>query len=496
MLFNSIAFLIFFPVVTTLYFLLGHKYRWFLLLAASCFFYMYLIPVYILVLFALITIDYFAGILIENAKEHKQKKMFLIVSIIATCGVLFIFKYFNFFNANMAFLAQVIGWNYSIAALHLLLPVGLSFHTFQSLSYVIEVYYGRQKAERNFGIYALFVMFYPQLVAGPIERSRRMLYQFYEEHYFDYVRVTDGLKLMVWGIFKKVVIADRLAVLVNRVYANPQAYEGPQLILATVFFAVQVYCDFSGYSDIAIGSAEVMGFKLTKNFNLPYHARNVADFYKRWHISLSTWFRDYVYFPIYISLHKKGELVMLSYKYYFSIFITFLLSGLWHGANWTFVIWGALTGIYLVLETMTNEARTKTISFLKIDKVPFLLTFLEVSFTFALICFADIFFRSNSLSDAFYIITHLFSGLQGIFNLDTLVFKFGGLGLVKSEFLIAVFSILTLEFVEIMSTRIDIRKEIHTLPVCVRWALYSGIVYVILLFGSFNNTAKFIYFQF
>ena len=260
MLFNSIEFMIFFPIVTLLYFLLPHKFRWAMLLTASCIFYMFFIPVYILILAVTIIIDYFAGIWIEES-QGKRKKMYLIISIISTCLVLIVFKYFNFFNGSFASIAKFLNLNYPIEMLNIILPIGLSFHTFQSLSYVIEVYRGHQKAERHFGIYSLYVMFYPQLVAGPIERPQNLLHQFREEHKFEYERVTNGLKLIAWGLFKKIVIADRLSIFVNKVYGNPTEFDGIVLIIATVFFAFQIYCDFSGYSDIAIGSAPVMGFK-------------------------------------------------------------------------------------------------------------------------------------------------------------------------------------------------------------------------------------------
>ena len=355
MLFNSLDFAGFFVIVTSLYFLLPHRFRWSTLLLASCIFYMAFIPIYILILFVTITIDYFAGIWIENSQGN-NRKWFLVMSIISTCLVLFVFKYFNFFLGNVAAIAKFLHWNYPIEILNIILPIGLSFHTFQSLSYVIEVYRNNQKAEHNFGIYSLYVMFYPQLVAGPIERPQNLLHQFYEKHSFDFERVVDGLKLMAWGLFKKVVVADRLALIVNGVYDNPTQFSGSSLILslATVFFAFQIYCDFSGYSDIARGCARVMGFKLMVNFDRPYFSKSIAEFWKRWHISLSTWFRDYLY----ISL--GGNRVSTS-RLYFNLFITFLISGLWHGANWTYVIWGALNGIYLIFAIVTAGLRRRLV---------------------------------------------------------------------------------------------------------------------------------------
>lgn len=269
-------------------------------------------------------------------------------------------------------------------ALKLLLPIGLSFHTFQSLSYVIEVYRGHQKAERNFGIYALYVMFYPQLVAGPIERPKNLLHQFYEEHYFDYQRVVDGLKLMLWGLFKKVVIADRLSVLVNEVYGNPSGHQGFLLVIATVFFAFQIFCDFSGYSDMAIGSAQVMGFKLMDNFNRPYFSKSIAEFWKRWHISLSSWFRDYIYIPL-------GGNRVPQWRMCCNLFLTFLLSGLWHGANWTFVIWGGLNGFYMVFSILTHDPRKKLVQWTGLDRHPKAHKYLNVMVVFSLVCLGWIF---------------------------------------------------------------------------------------------------------
>ncbi len=333
MLFNTVHFAIFFIIVTLLYFAVPHKYRWLLLLLSSCYFYMCFIPVYILILGFTIVVDYFAGIFLE-IKNTAKRKYFLIASLIANIGVLAVFKYYNFINENLTIILHGTGFHNPIPYLSILLPIGLSFHTFQAMSYTIEIYRGNLKAERHFGIYALYVMFYPQLVAGPIERPQNLIHQFYEKHIFDYQRITDGLKLMAWGLFKKVVIADRLAILVNQVYDNPTNYKGLPLIFATIFFSFQIFCDFSGYSDMAIGAAKVMGFKLMTNFNRPYSSKSISEFWKRWHISLSTWFRDYLYISF------GGNRVSIP-RWYFNLFFVFLVSGLWHGAKWTFVIWGA-----------------------------------------------------------------------------------------------------------------------------------------------------------
>jgi alginate O-acetyltransferase complex protein AlgI len=339
MLFNSLSFLIFFLIVSSLHFALPHRFRWMLLLAASCFFYMCFVPIYILILAATIGVDYVAGILIERTPDPARKKAYLTMSIVSVCAILFVFKYFNFFNNNLAGLARVLHWNYPMKSLRLILPIGLSFHTFQSLSYVFEVYRGRQRAEKHFGLYSLYVMYFPQLVAGPIERPQNLLHQFKEVKRFDWQRLWNGVSLSLWGLFKKVVVADSLAIYTNTIYNNSSQHTGTSLLLATYFFAIQIYCDFSGYSDIARGISRIYGIELMKNFETPYFAKSISEFWSRWHISLSSWFRDYVYIPM------GGNRVSLA-RNMFNIGVVFLISGLWHGANWTFVIWGALHGMY------------------------------------------------------------------------------------------------------------------------------------------------------
>ncbi len=492
MLFNSLEFLIFFPVVTTLYFVLPHRYRWFLLLLASSIFYMAFVPVYIAILAITIIIDYAAGILIEDSAGGRRKT-WLVISIISTCLVLFVFKYFNFFNANFESLARLIHWNYSVGALSLILPIGLSFHTFQSLSYVVEVYRGRQKAERHFGIYSLYVMFYPQLVAGPIERPQNLLHQFRERHDFDDQRVADGLKLMVWGLFKKVVIADRLAMMVNNVYNHPTQYEGIPLIIATVFFAFQIYCDFSGYSDMAIGAAQVMGFRLMDNFNRPYFARTISEFWKRWHISLSTWFRDYLYIPL--GGNRVGNARRNA-----NLFLTFLVSGFWHGANWTFIIWGALHGAYLVFGNETRQHRERIKRSFGIEPSARFNRIFQTLFTFAIVTFAWIFFRARTTHDAWYIATHLFSNIPeqvrlAISNVNNSRDPILYLGRGKWVFGIAIASILAMEAVHMFQRHGGMRQMLTGRSPWVRWPLYYGIVLSILVFGVFNKTS-FIYFQF
>lgn len=388
MLFNSLSFLAFFPIVTCGYFALPHSARWFWLLLASCVFYCWFVPKYLLILLLTIVVDYWAGILIEGTKNQSKKNAYLVISLIVTLLILFFFKYFNFAVQNLNGLADFLDWNLSLNTLEILLPIGLSFHTFQSMSYVIEVYRGKQKAERHFGIYSLYVMFYPQLVAGPIERPQNLLYQFHETHLFSYENMRRGLILMTWGMFKKVVIADRLAVFVNEVYGTPEKFSGGYLAVASIFFAFQIYCDFSGYSDIAIGSARVMGFGLMTNFRRPYFSKTVSEFWKRWHISLSTWFQDYVYYPLRGSRTSRPRWIR-------NVLLVFLISGIWHGSNWTFVVWGALNGLFLVFENLSSLGE-------KQNRWPWF----GVITTFLAVDVSWVFFRARSVGEAWYILSN------------------------------------------------------------------------------------------
>ncbi len=488
MLFNSLEFLLFFPIVTAVYFFLPQRVRAGFLLLASCVFYMSFVPAYILILAFTIFVDYFAGMLIEGA-EGRERKCFLVASIFANVGVLALFKYYNFLDWNLDWLLQRFGRHTPWPFLAIALPIGLSFHTFQAMSYTIEVYRRRQRAERNLHIYALYVMFYPQLVAGPIERPQNLLHQFYEHHEFRYRRVTGGLKLMAWGFFKKVVIADRLARMVNRVYDDPRSYPGLPLVLATIYFAIQIYCDFSGYSDIAIGAAEVMGFRLMRNFNRPYFARSISEFWGRWHISLSTWFRDYLY----ISL--GGNRVSIP-RWYLNLFIVFLVSGLWHGANWTFVAWGALHGFYMLFGLATRELRSRWVHAVGLPRWPRLHHFLQRLLIFALVTFAWIFFRARNGVEAGYIVGHLFSGVgQKLMRHEHLIDPATLMGEDKASVAMVFIFILLLGIVEAVQGKRNIREEIAQLPAWSRWGLYYALLITILWFGVFNKT-QFIYFQF
>lgn len=491
MLFNSIEFLLFFPIVSLLFFLLPHSTRWFLLLAASCYFYMFFVPIYILILAGTIVIDYFAGIWIENARE--KKKLLLSLSIVANVGVLAVFKYYNFINQNLSDLLSVFHRPNPIPFLEILLPIGLSFHTFQAMSYTIEVYRGNQKAEKHFGIYALYVMFYPQLVAGPIERPQNVLHQFHEKKYFNYEKAISGLKLMAWGMFKKVVIADRLSLFVNQVYDHPHNYQGISLLVATLFFTFQIYCDFSGYSDIAIGSARVMGFDLMTNFKRPYLSVNISEFWSRWHISLSSWFRDYLYIPL------GGNRVSINRRY-LNLFIVFMVSGLWHGANWTFVFWGFLHSIYLISGMMTKNFQNDFAVKSGLKKFPKLHHFVHVLWVFLLAAFAWIFFRVTSMSDGIYIAKNIFTNLYQT-SMDVVTnHNFGRLTYLylnqsSLDFTLAILGIIFLLLFDYLDEKKSNWERLRSWNPVLKWSFYFFMIYFTLFFGVFEK-AQFIYFQF
>jgi alginate O-acetyltransferase complex protein AlgI len=397
MLFNSISFLLFFPSVFLLYWILPAWVRPWLLLLASCYFYMAFVPQYILILFYLITLDYILGRLIEKS-TGKKRHLYFLLSIVSNIGTLMVFKYFNFFEANLSSLASFLHWNYSLQALSLILPLGLSFHIFQSLAYIIEVYRGNYPAEKNLKTYALYVMFFPQLVAGPIERPAQLLPQLHMHHRFDYAKAVSGLRLMAWGFFKKIVIANNLAVLVNFVYARSASADASELLVAVFAFSIQLYADFSGYSDIAVGSARMLGVELIQNFKRPYFSRTTSEFWRRWHISLSSWFRDYVYIPL--GGNREGSL-----KLYRNTLIVFLIMGFWHGAGWHYVVMGFIFGLYICIGRWTKVWRDSLMQNIGFQGSP--RAFFQITVTFLLASFAWIFFRAASLTEATNVIYRL-----------------------------------------------------------------------------------------
>lgn len=486
MLFNSIAFLIFFPLTTALYYLLAHRYRWILLLAVSAFFYACFIPKYLLILMVVIAIDYVAGIGIESFAGARRKAL-LGLSLAANIGILASFKYFDFFNGNLRALADAIGWHYPIQNLGWLLPIGLSFHTFQSLAYTIEVYRGKFRAERHLGIFALYVLFYPQLVAGPIERPQHLLPQFRVPQVFDVGRTFDGLRLMLWGLFKKMVIADRMALLVDLIYRNPDQFGGGWVVVATWLFAIQIYCDFSGYTDTAIGAARVLGINLCLNFERPYESRSIAEFWRRWHMSLSTWFRDYVYLPL-------GGNRVAPWTWVRNVAVVFLLSGLWHGANWTFLVWGALHGTYLVIGRFTAPMRARVTEATGLVRHPAIHRALQRFITFQLVSFAWLFFRATSMRHAFALLGRfssgpLFAGPDAAAIMPLLHASRDGHLLIGGVLIVLLFG------VEWVASRAAAPARWSSTPVWIRWPAYYALIVVILWMGDLGSRS-FIYFQF
>jgi alginate O-acetyltransferase complex protein AlgI len=481
MLFNSAEFcLLFFPLVTALYFVLPHRYRWALLLGASCWFYMAFVPVYILILAFTILVDYAAGILIEDSTGRKRR-LWLVASIVANVGVLAFFKYYAFLNENLGALVRSFGLPYDVPDLGILLPIGLSFHTFQSLSYTIEVYRGHQKAERRPGLFALYVMFYPQLVAGPIERPANLLRQLDIPMSWDTDRVIRGLKQMLWGFFKKLVIADRCGLIVDQVYAHPGQHDGPALLLATYLFAFQIYCDFSGYGDIALGAARVMGFDLMVNFRRPYASTSVSAFWGRWHISLSSWFRDYLYIPL-------GGNRVVKWRWYMNLLLVFLVSGLWHGANWTYVAWGGLHGAYLVLALVFAGLVARAEALTGLDRSPRLRSSLALFVTFHLVVLAWVFFRASSIEVAGKVLHRLVStpwSVQGLFELRSAI---NPAHFDLTLVLVPVFLLLDPLFDAVV-------KDERRLQGPAAYMGFAALLVAIVAFGHFGSTS-FIYFQF
>jgi len=450
-------------------------------LIASYYFYMSWKAEYVILIIISTLATYITGLQMGKLKQKNKRKKYLITSIVINLGLLFAFKYFNFFNDSLRNVLQAFSLSFNLPYLQVLLPIGISFYTFQALSYSIDLYNGKIKSEKNLGIFALYVSFFPQLVAGPIERAKNLLPQFLKKQKFDYNRICEGLILMLWGFFLKIVIADRLALLVNMVYGNVTAYSGIPLILATLFFCFQIFCDFAGYSFIAIGCALIMGFRLMNNFKRPYFSKSISEFWRRWHISLSTWFRDYVYIPLGGNRVKKRRL-------FFNLLIVFLIAGIWHGANWTFIIWGGLNGFYLMFAIITKNSREKIANKIGLTKFPKIHSFFKILIIFILINIGWIFFRANNLSDAVYVLTHLFKD----WNLN---FFGPSLGLGKRALVVAFSSLFFLETIHLIQEKIGIRKFLSKIPSFIRWIIYLIMVMAILLFGVFNKTA-FLYFQF
>ncbi len=489
MLFNSYQFIVFFTIVFLVYYLLPHKFQWIMLLVASYYFYMCWEPKFVLLILFSTLIHYFAALGINKidegnniARREFKKRIILFFSIGTSALILFIFKYFDFFSISIAKLFESCRLPIKPIVLSLILPMGISFYTFQTLSYTLDVYYRRIIPEKHFGYFALYISFFPQLVAGPIERAERLIPQLKKKKKFDYVQVTYGLKLMAVGYLKKIVVADTLAKGVDKIYNNVENYTGLVLVMATVMFAIQIYCDFSGYSDIAIGCANTMGVRLMRNFDSPYLSVSIKEFWQRWHISLSTWFRDYVYIPL--GGNRRGA------KTYRNLMITFLLSGLWHGAAWTYILWGGIHGAYQIIENIIERYVGK---YIKIRKTNIIVQGFRSLSTFGLVCFAWIFFRANTIKDAFYIIGNMFEGISEPKN-----YIKEGILLFENYHVIGVlmFEIVVLVIIDIFQKSCDLINMVSEKNFFVRWSIYIIFCTIIVFLASRGTSTAFIYFQF
>lgn len=506
MLFNSVPFLMFFPAVLLVHFVLPRRVRWIWLLVVSYYFYMCWNPVYALLMLTSTAVTYLSGLLIGRCRVPEEThgagsalwhhpRIWAALSLIINLGILFCFKYYRFAAENLTALLSNMGISWQPPELDVLLPVGISFYTFQALSYTMDVYRGQVEVERNFFRYALFVSFFPQLVAGPIERSRDLLGQLRQPRPFDPDAFKNGALMMLWGYFQKMVVADRAALLVNQVYGNSQAYAGYSIAVATVAFALQIYCDFGGYSSIALGAAQMLGINLTQNFRQPYLATSVSDFWRRWHISLSTWFRDYLYIPLGGS--RVGRV-----RRYFNVMITFLLSGLWHGANWTYVIWGGLNGLFQIAGNVKNTLLSHLPATLKdgrpvVNRDCFSYRLFQRLMTFALICLTWVFFRAESLEAAMIVLRQMFSVHNPWIFFDETLYT---LGLSRLELGLLVASAAVVLAVDVAHEHgVTLRKRLERQNLAFRWLAYLAAILCILIFGVYGpgfDASQFIYFQF
>lgn len=471
MLFNSLSFLVFLPIVLLLHYLVPSKIRWIVLLIASYFFYASWKLEYLVLIVGSTLVDYYAAKKIAHSSSAKTKKFLLVFSLVINLGILFFFKYANFFSVEIS---KIFGFSvdHSSFFANIILPVGISFYTFQSMSYTIDVYKKRIKPAHHLGYFALYVAYFPQLVAGPIERAGHLLKQFIKPKKVNRIDVYFAITRILVGFIKKVVIADRVAAVVEIIYADPSVQNSTALLLGTILFAIQIYCDFSGYSDIAIGVSRLFGINIMENFRSPYFSKSLGEFWSRWHISLSTWFKDYVYIPL-------GGNRVVKWKMYYNLLITFILSGFWHGAAWTFIIWGAIHGLGLIIE--------KRFSFIKLPRL------INHLLTLTIVLIGWVFFRANSLNDSWIVIQSLFSlsgygsiiadGKSLFFGLP--FWKFASLG-----FLVLLTIIIDLLIIK----RIRLYKVFSKKPM-MAWFTYSLIILFILVFGVFDNN-EFIYFQF
>jgi alginate O-acetyltransferase complex protein AlgI len=485
MLFNTIDFAIFLPIVFILYWFVTNKNLRFqnvLLLVASYFFYVCWDYRFLFLLVFSTFLDYYTGLKIHETETKKKKLFWLWLSIGVNLGFLGIFKYYNFFASSFANGLSLIGLKANLGTLNIILPVGISFYTFHGLSYVLDIYKSRIKPVKDFIEYSVFVSFFPLLVAGPIERATHLLPQIQKKRNFDYSKAVDGLRQILWGLFKKIVIADNCAEFANQIFNNSSSYSGFTLVLGALFFTFQIYCDFSGYSDIALGTARLFGIELLRNFAFPYFSRDIAEFWRRWHISLSSWFRDYLYIPLGGS--KGGTWFKVR-----NTFIIFLVSGFWHGANWTFIVWGALNAIYFLPLLLTNKNRANIEIVAKGKHLPNFKEFFQIGITFSLTVLAWIFFRANNMEHALYYLSQIFTG---IIQHPGSILLFSFWTPYKTIILLIIVFLLIEWFGREQQYAIANIGFKWYKPI--RWVLYYGIVFAIFYFTG--KEQQFIYFQF
>lgn len=483
MLFNSFGFIIFLPLVVIFYYSLTFRWRNMFLLGCSYLFYIFWNIEFVLVLISATMVSYWAALKMGQKVKKRERKVYLIIALVINLGMLVAFKYLGFFTDILNQFSGATGCNFAIPFLYLMLPVGISFYTFQTLGYAIDVYRGVLKPEQDAGRYALFVSFFPLVLAGPIERGRNLLPQISVSHPFDPQLFTSGLRLMLWGMFKKVVIADRLIILVQPVFEQPGYFHGPEIAFAVVLKIMQVYADFSGYTDIAIGSARLLGFRLSPNFNRPFTAQSIAGFWSRWHISLTSWLRDYVYFSLPFKYHGK----IVSWRANLNLLITFILVGFWHGPYWNFIIFGFLHGLYMIMANITKPWMTKFNQLSRLDRFPRLLKTVNITVTFLLVCSTGFFFGQHPFSDSLLLIKNLadFSHSGKLF-----------LSLLRNnDLVLGVLLICFMLFFEYLIAAREWARKFLGKPIAIRYAAYLFMLFFMLFFGVFSNQ-KFFYFQF
>ena len=490
MIFNSFHYLLFLPLVTFLYYVLPVRYRWLLLLVASYYFYMVWEPIYILLIVLSTLIDYYCGLKMGDIPVKKDRRPYLMISMLSGLTMLGTFKYYNFFTSSANDLLSHLGLDYMIPMANLILPLGISFYTFQTLSYSIDVYKGKIQPERHLGIFALYVTYFPQLVAGPIERAKQLISQFHFNYEFKWTNIVSGSRLIMLGLFKKVVIADQLSSMVSHVFNNPDDAYGISVYIGCLLFIQQVYCDFSGYSDIARGSSRFLGVELIENFKLPFHAKTLTEFWGRWHVSLMNWFRDYIMFPM-----VKGR-----WNWAVVFMIVFLISGFWHGANWTFVAWGVYNGIMVVYAKSTLDFRSKLLDRIGMKNMTGFRHFIQAISIIHIFAFSSVFFRAQTLSDSWTMIRNLFTNFSPgwdalVTNVDFIRQDVIFMGKDSVSFMTIMFFFIALELFQWQLRNKNMDELMDRIPVLFRYALYTAVVLSISLMSNIGET-PFIYFQF